>query len=163
LYSAVDQAGASTEVAEALEAVGAAGSAARNTLVSDHEKTAASQTAAVLDRNFQVEYQALKDRIALSLGRLSVIENVLREKRDLLGGYQPRSNAARERVSLTDKDLRGSMDVLAAGGYRRAFEILDGVSAQIRESENIIAELEIEITTSLVGALEDSNGVRPQF
>ncbi len=119
-------------------------------LVVVHESDTAEPSREALERSFRQDFQSVKDRLSLSLGRLSTVERVLTNLgRIEASEYRGRINKAREVIVGHDRTLGGSQDYAAAGGYRRAFDLLRIVSTDVKVSEEIIAALEIEITTSV--------------
>ena len=135
------------EVASALEAVDTADDTALDTIVTNHEVTGAIGTAEVLQQNFQIEYTALQSRVVFSLGRLSMIETALSDNSLSLAPYNSRLFASHELVKEAEELMSQAMDTMAAGGYRRAFEILKQADLKLSQAESIITEIEIEMTT----------------
>ncbi|MBU0646239.1 hypothetical protein KJ611_02030 [Patescibacteria group bacterium] len=151
------------EVASALESVVAADTNALDTIVTSHENTGASESGEMLQQNFQNKYRLLRGRIALSLGRLQVVEGVL-EDDGQLNVYLAQIRSAREQILDVDQALRLAMDTLADGGYRSAFDILKRIDLDLRLSENQITELEITITAPVpVEPTEPANPVNNSF
>jgi len=151
-------------VAEALVAVEETNQQAIDTLVQSHEATQEVETEEHLQQNFQQQYQDLKNRIALNIGRLSVIRGRLETAGNLTIDYATRIEEARVTLVGHDDSLADAEDMLAAGGYRRAFELLQEVEANISASEQIIVELEIEISTALAAsAATEAPITTPEF
>lgn len=132
------------EVEEAKQAVSVSDSQIVETLVTTHEDGGVPGGPEAIKQSFQYRYQSVKDRIALSLGRLAVLERVI-EKNDT--GAHARIKEARDGLVLHDDALVEAFNVMAAGGVRKAFAFIDEVSASVNVSQQIIAELELELTT----------------
>lgn len=129
-------------VAEALTAVEDTNAQALSAIVQSHETNRQSQTEESLQKNFQEKLKEFETRVALSLGRIAVIEN-------LIGDGDQRTRDARDAVNSHDAQIQKAMDTFAAGGFRTAFDLLAGVEAEIARSEEIITELEIELTAGM--------------
>ena len=141
--------GSQETVAQALVVVEETNAQAIDSLVQTHETSQTTQTGEHLQQSFQQTYDSLKDRIALNLGRLSVIGTVL-ESVSLPGNdYALRIEEARLALIGHDRALSDAQDSLAAGGFRRAFELLEGVETEVASSEAIIVQLEIDISTAI--------------
>lgn len=142
--------GTRPSVADALIAVEAVDAHAISSLVTSHEATQQSSTAEHLESSFQETYNTLKVRLSIDIGRLDVITGTLKET-----PYNVRTplleRIADARVALGDHDalLAGSLDLIASGGYRKAFTHLEEVKAHITASEKIITQLEIDISTAV--------------
>lgn len=134
-------------VASALEAVSEADNTALDTIVTNHEVTGAIGTAEVLQQNFQIEYTALKSRIVFSLGRLSVIETTLAQDSSNIANYSSRLLASEALVKHAEELIRQAMDTMGLGGYRSAFATLKEAGVKLNQAENMITEMEIELTT----------------
>jgi hypothetical protein len=138
-----------TQVAEALTAAEESNAQALNAIVQSHEANQEPSTAETLQKKFQDGLNDLETRVALSLGRLQVIENALAAKGMGDAAYADRIRAAREVAAVHDRSIQDAMEVFAAGGYRSAFDRLSEIEAQVVASEQIVTELEIEITTGI--------------
>lgn len=136
-------------VAESLTAAEDSNAQAISTIVQSHETNQRPQTEESLQKNFQEKLKELETRVALSLGRLEVIQSVLVNRGSFTAAYAGRLKDARDAVSAHDAATEDAMDTFAAGGYRTAFDLLSEIERQIGTSEEIITELEIEITTGL--------------
>lgn len=135
--------------AAALNEVAETNSQAINAIVTSHEATQSQETEETLQKNFQDTLKELQTRIALSLGRLTVIENALKAKEIDDRSFAERIAEARLAVNSHEAEVEKAMDVLAAGGYRKAFDLLAEIEVQVAHSEEIITELEIKLTTGL--------------
>ncbi len=118
-----------------------------NALVRSFETTQEPVSGAEVTQSFQREYQQISTRLALSRARL----NTLR----LAAGALPAEVAASftefaadALVALQgfDRSLADAMNIMAAGGYRRAFAILQQADVVLDEREPLIAQKEIELT-----------------
>jgi hypothetical protein len=101
-----------------------------------------------LKQNFQEQYLDIRLRIALNLGRIEVVKTALANAGITDASYQDQIKEAQDDLQGHDDEFRNAMDFLAAGGYRRAFEILNEVEAAVKSSEEIITGLEITISTT---------------
>lgn len=133
-------------MASAIEAVNQADTAALDTIVTSHETTGAISTAEVLQQNFQTEYSELRSRVAFSLGRLSVIRKTLTDHEIDPAPYASRLSAADKLVEEAEEFMNQAMDIMAASGYRSAFELLKQAETKLAQAENMITEVEIEMT-----------------
>lgn len=136
-------------VDEALVAVQQSNSQAIDSLVTSNETTEEPVTTEHLQQNFQQQYQDIKLRIATNTGRLSIIAAALPNISGDTSAFEERIETAQTALAGHDAALNEAMDTLAAGGYRRAFEILDQIDGEIVGSEQIITQIEIEISTAL--------------
>lgn len=141
--------GSKSDVAEALDAVQQSNSQAVSAIVDSHEANSEQQTEESLQQNFEDQLNDLNVRIALSLGRLSVIESVLAKRPAADASLAASIAAERKTISSHDEAIQSSMNTFAAGGYRTAFEDLAALDAAMRQSETVIAQLEISLTTGL--------------
>jgi hypothetical protein len=142
---------AKEDVAAAQEEAEQAGTQAVEALVESHEETQQETTSKSLKYSFRETYSELQTRITLSLGRLEVIEQVIpRTPTEAQPGYMARLVEARAAAATHDSTLSTSMQIMAAGGYRSAFDLLAEVEAAVSHSEAIITELEIDISTAAV-------------
>jgi hypothetical protein len=139
----------SEPAADALETAQESNALAVSAIVTSNEDNERPQTSESLQKNFQAELASLNARIALSLGRLSVIESVLAKKTLVDPSYAVRIAEARIGANAHAESTQKAMTVLAAGGYRTAFELLAEIGADVAHSEEIITELEIDITTGV--------------
>lgn len=140
---------AKEDVAAAQEEAEQAGTQAVEALVESHEETQQETTSKSLKYSFRETYSELQTRITLSLGRLEVIEQVIpRTPTEAQAGYTARLDEARAAAATHDSTLSTSMQIMAAGGYRSAFDLLAEVEAAVSHSEEIITELEIDISTA---------------
>ncbi len=137
-----------SDVAGALTVAEESNTQAVNTIVQSHESNQQQGTEEAIQKNFQDELTDLNTRTALSLGRLSVIENVLTARGVTNTSFTDRIKEARVTVNSHDAAIHEAMNTFAVGGYRKAFDLLAVVEVAIVRSEEIITELEIEITTT---------------
>lgn len=137
----------SEPAAAALESAKESNALAVDAIVKSSEASEQPRTSESLQQNFQAEVSSLNSRIALSLGRLSVIEGALAKKTSVDPSYAERIKEARAGVNAHGDEIQKASSVLAAGGYRKTFELLAGIDADVAHSEELITELEIDITT----------------
>jgi len=139
----------SEPAAAALESAQESNALAVDAIVTSSEANEQPRTSESLQQNFQAEVNSLNARIATSLGRLSMIESVLAMKTTIDPTYAARIKEARGGVTAHGEAIQKASSVLVAGGYRKTFELLAGIDADVSHSEEIITELEIEITTAM--------------
>ncbi|MFH1405135.1 MAG: DUF5667 domain-containing protein [Patescibacteria group bacterium] len=111
-----------------------------NTLVAGGEANSEE-----IQHSFQTEMKSIKDRATLSLGRIGVIEDVI-ELLDNRGDFVETVVLAKSLVRKNDTIFNQAMDSLAAGGSTKAFELLGEADDNISQAEEMIIELEVEIT-----------------
>ena len=133
----------------ATEALEEANDQAVEAIVDQHEIGAKPQTTESLQKNFQDLLTGVKTRITMSHGRLSVIEEALAGI-DNSNAYAIRIDDARDVLTGNDGEISNAMNQFAAGGVRSAFDTLETVEQAVSVSEQIITELEIEISTELI-------------
>lgn len=139
----------SEPAAAALDTAKESNALAIDAIVTSNEANDQPNTSEALQQNFQTEVNDLNSRIALSLGRLSVIESVLAKKSMVDSSFAERIKEARSGVTAHNEAIQKASSVLVAGGYRKTFELLAGIDAEVAHSEELITELEIDITTAM--------------
>jgi len=142
----------SEPAADALASAQESNAQAVDAIVKSNEDNERPQTSESLQKNFQSELSSLNSRTALSLGRLSVIESVLAKRTTVDPTFAARIDEARGAVSDHQDSIQKAMTVLADGGYRKAFELLAEIDGDVTRSEEIITELEIDITNPSTGS-----------
>jgi len=147
------------EVESAIEVVAETEDAAIDALVENNETTPDPFKERNIERAFQSELTSINLRVATNLGRLEVIKGVLVGAEfapDRLEDIGLSISEAKQAVSLNGKDITEAVDIFAAGGHRRAFEILNNISSKLTASEEIITGLEIEISTGIINQKKSS-------
>ncbi len=153
LSSLIDQAPPSTssdvkgEVAHVREAVKDSQEKTVGTLVQTFETTQEPASAEELKHNFQTMYQHIQNRLVLDINRLATLRVVARRLPAEVGTATTAFAAIAHAKLLQEKPLATAMDIMAAGGYRRAFELIQGIDAALDQVEQDIAQKEIELTT----------------
>ncbi len=139
---------AKKEAEEVKDAVKQAETQTVNALVRSFETTQEPVSGAEVAQSFQREYQQVSSRLTSSRARLATLR--------LASGGLPAKDAAEVQTfvadSLTvmqgfDRSLADALNVMAAGGYRRAFAILQQADSVLDEREPQIAQQEIRLTT----------------
>ncbi|MFC1788263.1 DUF5667 domain-containing protein [Patescibacteria group bacterium] len=142
-------------IENALDAVDETAGQTIDTLVTTHEQ---DQEAVKdpLGKSFQNEFKNLKDRTALSLGRLEVVTAVLTESEILnQKDYSERITQVKYMLLENDGRFREATDLYAAGGMRKAFELLGEIRTRVELTEKLAIELEIDITTTQMPVQEE--------
>lgn len=148
---------AKKEAEEVKDAVKQAETQTVNALVRSFESTQEPISGAEVSQSFQREYQQASTRLALSRTRLSTLRLAA------TGLDVPEARALESFVTESlaalqgfDRSLADALNVMAAGGYRRAFAILQQADLVLDEQEPKIAQKEIELTTPH-SATEETN------
>jgi len=138
-------------VDEAKEAVDSANNKAVEVLVESHETAPEEATAADLENSFQNDLAEIHTRVAYSESRLATVEGVLAQYDfETKDGFAASIDAARTGLVAIDPLVSDAMDVMAAGGFRKAFELLQNAKSELRIVESEIAALEIAITSEAI-------------
>lgn len=121
--------------------------AAVQVLVKANELSDNTQTKEDLQKSFQSEVAGLNRRMVLVLARLTVIEAALKDSLQASSAAFSLLRRIQTAVVGNEGDLNQAMNALAAGGYNRAFGLLEGVDQSLTGAEQAAAELEVEIST----------------
>ncbi len=118
------------------------------TLVKAYEDGNGSVPAQDVQRNFRNEYQDVSGRLDLALGRLSVMRAALNN----LPASQTkdfRAFVASTQTALQPlpASLSTAQDVMAAGGYSHAFDLLNAADKTLASAEQQIVDEEIKLST----------------
>ena len=130
------------DVVSALETVNQTDDVIVETMVSSHENTGAIRAVEALKKNYQDQYSHLHSNLVFSLGRLSLIQNILENNKE----YHELILNSQNLLKEGEKNLNQSMNIMASGGYRSAFDLLDQAENNFNQAKEIITEMEIEIT-----------------
>lgn len=152
-----------TEGVEAVQdIVDEANQAVAEEIVSAHEVTPQSETEQYLLTTFQSDFMSIRDRLNLNRGRLEVIKSVLATY-DLEGEkeYLKQIESISGELVGFETTLAETMDIYAAGGYRRVMEMVSGLNGTLNEAEATIVELEIAISTSVSSLMAASEPAAP--
>lgn len=138
------------DVAVAKEVVNTADNQAVEVLVENHESTQEEATAADLERTFQKDYASIQSQLALSSSRIETIEGALSEY-DLENEavYVETVAEAKELLAAFEPMLSDALDLMAAGGYRAAFEDMQFIDDELGQVSSSITALEISITADI--------------
>jgi len=135
------------EVAVARETVKQAETQTVSTLVETHEQYEQAVTSEELQRNFRREYQRTAVRFTTARSRAAVLrEAVAALPAEEAGSYLAAANQAVTELLPLDKLLADAMNVMAAGGYRRAFDLLAQAGNILNGVEGELAAQEIQYT-----------------
>jgi hypothetical protein len=137
------------EVADAQQAVEQVDTTAIDTLVSANESGDGAQTKDAIEKNFQQTLTDVRTRVALSSARLTALQKALQGANVSDADLDSRIAAARQAATSHEKDIDKAMDDFAAGGFRSAFDKLDGVSTVLDRVEEQITAIEIDVSTRL--------------
>lgn len=130
--------------------------AATDVAINVHEAAPSPESALEMKKVFRTLFGEIQTRQALILHRITVIEDIALEKKDILaqaGVVLPEKKqfTAMERVmEEMDKDLPSLMDNFAAGGVRTALDALRAMDAELKDMEKFLALVEEEITRALM-------------
>lgn len=142
-------AGSQTQIDEAITAVKQTNEQALDAIVDSHEANQQPQTEESLQNNFEDKLRDLQTRSALSLGRLDVVKAALVARNGMTMENEKLIRQIKDDIGAYNVEMSEAMDVFAAGGYRSAFDRLATIDSEITQLEELITELEIEITTGL--------------
>lgn len=125
---------------EIVEATRQASDEVIETTVSAHEQNTSDElNKTELQEIFRERYTALKNREAVNLGRLSVIESAP-DRAEVITGTELRS--LKSDIEAATADMEDALSLAAAGGFRDAFEILTSADKTLLYIEEVIAEKE---------------------
>lgn len=125
---------------EIVEATKEASDSVIESTVTSHEQNESNELSRnELQEMFRERYTALKNREAVNLGRLSVIESSP-DRSEVVTLNEVRSLKAD--IALATDKINQSLSLAAAGGFRDAFEILSTADKTLLYIEEIIAEKE---------------------
>jgi hypothetical protein len=140
------------DVKEAQQVAEQSGEEAVQVLVKAHEETGNGGSTEALQQTFKNRLQDVTKRSALVLGRLLTTEMVVGKMKQeesqerLLGKIR----ATRFDVQVQAGEVADAMDRFAAGGYRTAFDTLEKISDVLDGAEDVVAEIEITVSTTPV-------------
>lgn len=127
-----------------IEDVSQASDAAVDVLVTSVEVLPESPAKEDLQRAFQNDMREIDTRVKLALGRIAVIEEIVATG-DATIPEDVDLHAFELDLYATDEQISEAMNLLAAGGYRTAFEILDEIEVLLRDVEQQVIALEFSI------------------
>lgn len=141
---------AKSDVTAAKEAVKDSQTQVVDTLVNAYKVTQESAPLEELQSNFRKRYQGIVDRIHMSEQRVLAIRGVLKRLPAAeVAPYQAYIEATLAALRSFEKPLSNTMNVMASGGYRSAFDLLITVDEDLASVEANLALHEIQLTTSL--------------
>ncbi len=135
-----------TEIASAIEVVEEADTQVVEVMVENQEATQEEGDAEDLQKKFQRDWNEINNRTNLSVGRLASIEDILYEYY-LEGEVEYYTTVSEAETALREvkPELHDAMNIMAAGGYRGAFDIIQEIFEVLDGVEDQIATMELEI------------------
>lgn len=148
---------------EVVTKVQEAGDSVVDVVVETHESSATEYSARELELMFQSELAELRTRQTIDLGRLLVIQNALAANPEIAERVHiPTSISVMEHALTSATDaVPEAMNLIAAGGYRRAFELLRASRATLLDLEKQMAAIEISITEALIAQDPATQTIEP--
>ena len=159
--SETDQEGVGEELEGAITAAEDTNAQATDALVDAHEANQEVYSERALQKKFKNVYSRVASRISLNSSRITTIENVL----NVYGNVEMQNtlNEAKQLITTHEENIHLAMGSFAAGGYRTAFDIFEEISTSLDQGEELIVDLEINLTSSfeqvLEEAIEEAEGV----
>ncbi len=140
------------DVKEAQQVAEQSGEEAVQVLVKAQEAAGDGGSREALQQTFKNRLQDITKRSASVLGRLLTTEMAVGKMKQ--GESQERMlgkiRATRFDVQVQPGEVADAMDVFAAGGYRTAFDVLEHVSDVLDTAEEVVAEVEITVSTAQI-------------
>lgn len=145
------------EVDEAREVADGVSDSAVETIVEVYESSESEVSASALSEAFKAQYNDIVARQTFNLGRVAVIEQTILNNDAVTYGVlgETTIRSLSFRVSDATEPVADAMSLAAAGGYRSAFEIMDGVDAALLALEQELAAIEIAIMTVQLEEIEE--------
>lgn len=139
---------AKSDVTAAKEAVKDSQSQVVSTLVDTYKATQESAPLEELQSNFRKRYQSIADRLQMSQRRMVAMRGALKGlSAEEANQYHTYIETSLTAVRSFEKPLSNAMNVMAAGGYHSAFDILTKADDDLAKIEANLAEQEIKLTT----------------
>lgn len=169
LSSAIDQstmgevsAEAATQIVAAKDVAQGVSNSAVDVIVDSSEES--NQGDVDMDALFRKELSVIKSRQITALGRAMVVENVLNAHPEI---YEYTSvllegiNSLEYEISNADQNIPEAMNLMAAGGFRGAFDIIRTTENLMDYLEGQLVSAEISVTNAmmLVSEATDANEV----
>lgn len=115
-------------------------------IVSQQETTPKQETAKDLEKIFRKDVMSIETRISASQRRIDVVKIALEEREDLFL-YEEDLQNIRDRLRPLSEQINDLMNMFAAGGYRKSFEIIEEIKINLDVVEAKLTDLEILIST----------------
>jgi hypothetical protein len=152
------------EMAVVEDAVDSADDQVLDVLVENQEANQEPQASEDLQQKFQQEYAEINQRVNLSVGRIASIEMTLDQADfESVQDYSVMIDQAETELNLIKPALHDAMNVLAAGGFRSAFDMTSDIFSRLEVVENALTETELEIISQInapvVSGVEDVEDV----
>lgn len=127
---------------------------ATTVVVEVHEEEGSELTKTELKEMFRKELGEIEARQTFDEHRLDTIGSILEENKDLFAEIEGMPTADDlKRLSFVIKQTKllipEAMNGFALGGYRHAFEILQGIDTELLALEDRVAQIEVQITAAL--------------
>lgn len=136
------------DVAAAKEAAKSAQVQAVGSLVKTYEETKEPASADELQQNYRRLYQDATNRLATALGRLAVMRDAAKRVPVEQGNeFRAFASQNQNRLLPLQKNINDAANVMAAGGYSRAFDLLNEAERTLASVETAIVDKEIELST----------------
>src|SRR3989339_291376 len=147
----------SEQMVEAQEAVKATELAVTEMVVQTHEASGGGsedreKTEGYLKPMFQEDLKKISSSLNEAYGRLTTVRRVVAAGRVSEGEgeiYQKEMERIETSLGGFEEILRETMDVYAAGGYRRVLELVGIMKGNLAQAEADLQALEIELSTSV--------------
>ncbi len=127
-----------------------------NVAVQAHQDVASEQSTRELNDMFIRQFAAIGTRKTFDIHRLSVIRSSLTAHADVLSALTVVTDSDLRRlersINIAVADVAPSMNAVALGNYRSAFDALKHAESVLRGIESTIADTEIAITAALMNA-----------
>lgn len=142
--------GVKTSVKEVRNVVEQANDDVADTLMKSHEVVSETHSEDAVKQVFRSRLQEAYALQSLTLGRLLAAEAALKRVTDatVAEKFYGQIHAVRYDVQLQAPELADAMDVFAAGGYRKAFDVVQRVLTVLNTAADTVAEIEIGMTTA---------------
>ncbi len=123
-----------------------AGNLVVDVVVDEHEVEVTERSESDLRSMFKDEYNAMNDRKAFDLGRISMIADVI-DINDL--DLDINARALENKIKDATDEVPNAMNLAARGGYRDAFEILRSADTSLIQVESNLAEVEYQVMQAM--------------
>ena len=128
--------------------------AAVDVLVENVENEPESPAYEDVQKRFQKDMLDIDTSVKLTLGRLAVIESTLNNNKDIILAEDVDLNALSSRIQDFSDQVHDAMGYFAAGGFRRAFDVLGAIEAEIDAVEMQVIAIELDIVAQNLASQE---------
>lgn len=144
------------KISDARETAQTTQTAVVDVIVGTHDDTQSVTTDEDLDALFRKELTELRSREAFDLSRLSVIESAMASNAEAFEGVElpigESLNVVEYNITKATAPAGEAMNLVAAGGYRAAFDILETANQQLLDIERQLALVEMTVMQTLSAA-----------